>query len=140
LHPEPLAVLERGEAHVFQNKDAIATAPVKNLKSARKFYEETLGLKPAGGQEDGALLLQSGQSKLLVYESKFAGTNRATAVTWEVGTEVEPMVDALKAKGVAFERYDLPDVKRSGDIHLGGGMKMAWFKDPDGNIHALVGR
>ena len=41
--------------------------------------------------------------------------------------------DALKAKGVKFEHYDLPGMKREGDVHVGGDMKVAWFKDPDGN-------
>ena len=45
---------------------------------------------------------------------------------------------ALKAKGVAFEHYDLPDTTRKGDVHLAGKLKVAWLKDPDGNILALV--
>ena len=43
----------------------------------------------------------------------------------------------LKAKGVTFERYQLPDTVREGDIHVSGEIRNAWFKDPDGNIHAL---
>jgi hypothetical protein len=56
-----------------------------------------------------------------------------------VGDEVEDIVRALKAKGVAFERYDLPDTTRKGDVHVTGDQKAAWFKDPDGNIHAIIG-
>jgi hypothetical protein len=73
-----------------------------------------------------------------VYRSKYAGTNQATAVTWVVGDEVENVVRALKAKGVKFEHYDMPGMKRTGDIHIGGEMKVAWFKDPDGNILNVV--
>ena len=47
-------------------------------------------------------------------------------------------MQALKAKGVTFEHYDMPGMTREGDVHVGGKMKAAWFKDPDGNIHALV--
>ena len=46
----------------------------------------------------------------------------------------------LKAKGVRFEHYDLPGTKREGDVHVTGDMKVAWFKDPDGNILSVVNR
>ncbi len=49
------------------------------------------------------------------------------------------LVEGLRAKGVSFEHYDLPDTTRDGDIHeLGGEMRGVWFKDPAGNIIALV--
>jgi catechol 2,3-dioxygenase-like lactoylglutathione lyase family enzyme len=73
-----------------------------------------------------------------VYRSNYAGTNKATAVTWAVGDDIERVVRELKAKGVAFEHYDLPDMQRDGDLHIGDGMKVAWFKDPDGNILNIV--
>ena len=44
---------------------------------------------------------------------------------------------ALAAKGVAFEHYDLPHTTREGDVHVAGGIRIAWLKDPDGNILAL---
>jgi hypothetical protein len=77
-------------------------------------------------------------STLLVYKSQYAGTNKATAVTWTVGDELEEIVRALKAKGVTFEPYELPGMTRKGDVHVAAGMKAAWFKDPDGNILSLV--
>jgi hypothetical protein len=55
-----------------------------------------------------------------------------------VGDDVEGVVRALKAKGVTFEHYDMPGMSREGDIHVGGNMKVAWFKDPDGNILNIV--
>ena len=95
-----------------------------------------LGLAPSRTQESGVREYRSGSSKVLVYESQFAGTNKATAATWMVD-DVTAVVKALKAKGVAFEHYDLPGVTREGDVHLTGRSKAAWFKDPDGNILAL---
>ena len=116
------------------NKDALANVAVKDLERARRFYEGTLGLKKVG-EEDGELLaFKSGSSTLLVYRSDHAGTNKATAVTWTVGPDVEREVRDLKAKGVQFERYDMPGAKHEGDVHVFGDMKVAWFKDPDGNI------
>ena len=120
------------------NKDAIAIIAVKNLETARKFYEGTLGLKPVDAEGEELIVFRSGNSTLNVYRSQYAGTNRATAVTWLVGDDVEGVVRALKAKGVTFEHYDMPGIKRSGDVHVGGKMKAAWFKDPDGNILSIV--
>jgi len=119
-------------------KDASATIAVKNLAAARKFYEGTLGLTPEDSRESGVAVYKSGHTTLVVYESQYAGTNKATSATWMVGSDVKDLVQALKAKGVAFEHYDMPGIKREGDVHVGTNVKAAWFKDPDGNILSLV--
>jgi len=115
-------------------KDAVANVAVKDLAVARRFYEETLGLTPVHEQDGEVIVFKSGNSALNVYRSAYAGTNQATAVTWSVGDEIEEVVAALKAKGVAFEHYEMPETTMEGDIHVSGAMKVAWFKDPDGNI------
>jgi catechol 2,3-dioxygenase-like lactoylglutathione lyase family enzyme len=117
--------------------DALATIAVTNLQAASKFYEGKLGFKPVHTEGDQAVTYKSGKSQLLVYQSRFAGTNKATTATWMV-KDVEGLVKDLKAKGIAFEHYDMPGVTRKGDVHLAGALKNAWFKDPDGNILALV--
>jgi catechol 2,3-dioxygenase-like lactoylglutathione lyase family enzyme len=119
--------------------DAEATVAVKDLQAARRFYAETLGLEQVHAEGEEALVYRAGKTTLLVYRSRFAGTNQATSVTWSVGDELESIVRALKDRGVKFEHYDMPGMKREGDLHIGGPMKAAWFKDPDGNIHALTG-
>ena len=124
---------------MLKDKDATVTIPVKDIEVARKFYDETVGLERAQNAQPGMLNYKSGGSTVMVYQSQFAGTNKATAATWEVG-DVEREVSLLKEKGVAFEHYDMPDMARHGDIHVAGDMKAAWFKDPDGNILAIVGR
>ena len=120
------------------NKQAIATIGVKDIEAARKFYEGKLGLKPAPTKESDVLSYKSGDSLILVYESQYAGTNKATAVTWIVGNDIQGEVQALKNKGIAFEHYDFPDVAHEGDVHASKNTKAAWFKDPDGNVLALV--
>ena len=120
------------------DKDAAPNLAVKNLAAARKFYEGTLGLKPVGAEGEHLIAYRSGKSTLLVYQSQYAGSNKATAVTWTVGDAVEEIARALKAKGVKFEHYDLPDMTLKGDVHVSGGMKVAWFKDPDGNILSIA--
>lgn len=57
-----------------------------------------------------------------------------------VGADIEEVVQQLKAKGITFEHYDMPGVTREGDIHVAGDMKVAWFKDPDGNILNIASR
>jgi catechol 2,3-dioxygenase-like lactoylglutathione lyase family enzyme len=119
-------------------KEAMATVAVRDLQAAKKFYEGTLGLRQTDAQEQEAVTYQAGAAKLLVYRSQFAGTNKATGVTWLLGSEVEKVVKELRSKGVSFEHYQMPGLTLRGDIHEGQGMQAAWFKDPDGNIHALV--
>jgi catechol 2,3-dioxygenase-like lactoylglutathione lyase family enzyme len=126
------------EGNMLNDKAALATLPVKNIDVARKFYESTVGLTPVSTEEPGVVGFRSGNSTVLVYESQYAGTNKATAATWVVGDEVDDVVRALKAKGVKFEHYDLPDTTRNGDVHVSGRTRVAWFKDPDGNILSLV--
>ncbi len=123
---------------MLADKDAVAMIAVKDLAAAGRFYEGVLGLEKLDSPEQEVLVFRSGATRLNVYRSEFAGTNRATAVTWDVGNELEAIAAQLKAKGVEFEHYDMPDLKREGDIHSGGGMKVAWFKDVDGNILSLV--
>ena len=82
---------------------------------------------------------KTGGSSLLVYTSQFAGTNQATTVTWSVGGDFDDIVQSLRSRGVSFEHYDgLPNLTREGDVHRAGDLKLAWFKDPDGNIHHLI--
>lgn len=120
------------------DNQAFATIPVRDEARAKTFYEETLGLKRVDNRP-GAATYASGESRVIVYESEHAGTNTATAATWAV-EDLDAVVKDLKDKGVAFEHYpDMPDMRVEGDIHVGGDMRVAWLKDPDGNILSLYG-
>jgi catechol 2,3-dioxygenase-like lactoylglutathione lyase family enzyme len=127
---------------MLRDKNIIATLAVADMERARDFYENTLGLKQAQGLPEGAdvgaLVYQAGNSAMLIYQSAHAGTNQATAASWFVGDDFDAIVEDLRNKGVTFERYDdLPETRREGDIHIFGGMKGVWFKDPDGNIISI---
>jgi len=119
---------------MLADNDAMATIAVKDLAAAKKFYQQKLGFSPTGTEGGGVVTLRSGNSTIVVYESQFAGTNKATSATWGVGKEMDSIVQNLKEAGVAFEHYDTPGLKREGDIHVAGELKAVWFKDPDGNI------
>ena len=124
---------------MLRDTDAVATLAVRDLNTAAKFYGETLGLSRASTEDNEAIVFESGDTTINVYRSTFAGTNKATALTWAVD-DVEEIVRTLKAKGVTFEHYDLPQTKREGDVHVAGDHKIAWFKDPDGNILSVMNR
>jgi catechol 2,3-dioxygenase-like lactoylglutathione lyase family enzyme len=119
-------------------KETMATVAVRDLAKAKHFYEGALGLTLVATQQEEALTYQAGNAKILVYRSQYAGSNKGTAATWIIGNDMEKVVQELKNKGVSFEHYTMPGLTLKDDIHVGGGMKAAWFKDPDGNIHALV--
>jgi catechol 2,3-dioxygenase-like lactoylglutathione lyase family enzyme len=125
---------------MLANRNAVANLAVRNIDTARKFYESTLGLKRVGDEGPELIVFRSGNTTINVYQSEKAGTNQATAVTWMVGDELDSVVRDLKAKGVSFEHYDMPDMQRQGDVYVAGDMKVAWFKDPDGNILNIASR
>ncbi|HZA01599.1 MAG TPA: VOC family protein [Hyphomicrobiaceae bacterium] len=125
---------------MLDDRDAVANLAVKDLKAARKFYEGTLGFEAVGHEDEELVVYRSGKTTFNVYRSKEAGTNKATAVTWTVGDKVKDVVQELKDKGITFEHYDMPGLKLEGDIHVGSGIQVAWFKDPDGNILNIVNR
>jgi catechol 2,3-dioxygenase-like lactoylglutathione lyase family enzyme len=113
--------------------DLMMMVAVRDAGEATAFYEKTLGLSRVG-ENPGGVEYRSGTSRLFVYQSEFAGTNKATTAVWQVD-DLEGTVRELKDKGVTFEHYDdLPDTTRDGDIHAVGAFRIAWFKDPTGNI------
>ena len=123
---------------MLAGKEMIGTIAVKDLGVAKKFYQGTLGLQLEDEAGTEAQTYRSGNTRLIVYRSQFAGTNKATALNFIVGAEIDNLVKGLRERGVTFEHYDLPEVKREGDVHIAGPMRIAWFKDPDGNILCLM--
>jgi len=117
--------------------DAAAMLAVKDLDRARRFYEDVLGLEKVDEEGGEVVAYRSGKSTINVYRSEFAGTNKATALTFDVD-DIAKEVSELKEKGIFFEHYDLPGLEQRGDLYVGEGMKTAWFKDPDGNILSLI--
>lgn len=120
---------------MLKDKNSSAIVAVKAIGPARDFYEHTLGLEVAEDHaENGVVTYRTGETQLTVYESEFAGTNQANAVTWAAGEDFDAIIADLRNKGVVFEQYDMEGVENDGGVHRAGGMKLVWFKDPDGNI------
>jgi predicted enzyme related to lactoylglutathione lyase len=116
-----------------------ANIPASDLKRARAFYADKLGLTPSAEIEAAALLVYTttGGTSFSIYETAYAGQAGHTIAQWHVD-DVEAEVRDLKAKGITFEQYDLPGVEwNDGIASLGGMGKAAWFKDSEGNILCL---
>ena len=116
--------------------DATPMVAVKDLDRARRFYEETLGLETKEAMGGEMLEVKAGETLITIYRSEFAGTNKATALTFDVD-DIEAEVSDLKKKGIFFEHYDMPGLEQRGDLYVGEGMNTACLKDPDGNILSL---
>jgi catechol 2,3-dioxygenase-like lactoylglutathione lyase family enzyme len=125
---------------MLASHDAVTMIGVKDVKSAKRFYQETLGLSQQGADYPDFVTFKSGNTLLNVYRSEYAGTNKATTAMWVVGKELDDLIDTLKRKGIRFEHYDLPNTRREGDVHIAGDIRVAWFKDPDGNSLSIQNR
>ncbi len=119
---------------MLEKSVVMPTVAVKDIEKAKKFYGQTLGLKLLD-ENEGGLTFESGGCHLFVYESEFAGTNKATYAAWNV-KDIKKVAEDLKGKGVEFLHYDGLG-KLDGDVHIMGPFKAAWFKDQDGNILSL---
>lgn len=120
---------------MLRDKDTYATLPVTDLERAREFYHHTLGLNEDMVTE-GGVMYRSGGTRFFVYPSR----NRPgghTQMSWSVD-DIRTEVEALKAKGVSFEVYEIPGIEMDDEIaHSGPNVWTAWFKDPDGNVLGL---
>ena len=117
---------------MLKDKTSTAIIAVSDIARATAFYRDVLGLEITDDSMGEVVVFRTGDTSLVVYRSEYAGTNKANAVVWDVGDEIDTIVADLAAKGVTFEHYD--GMELQGDIHVAGKMKMVWFRDPDGNI------
>jgi catechol 2,3-dioxygenase-like lactoylglutathione lyase family enzyme len=117
----------------------VPTLPTADLSQARSFYEDTLGLTPQR-EGMGGVAYECGDGTVFVYESEYAGTNKATAVNFNVAmAEFDQEIAALRDKGVTFLTFDAEGLNwNDGVASMGEVMKAVWFADPDGNILNLT--
>ena len=113
----------------------IPTLGTADLQRARAFYEGTLGFTPDDEVPEG-VLYHAGDGSFLVYPSGFAGTNKATAMSFTVpAADFDAIVTELRGKQVSFLTFDLPEGGwDDGVAEFPDGMKGVWFTDPDGTI------
>jgi len=115
-----------------------ATLPASDIERAKAWYSSVLLLDPLEITESGDVWYEIGGTRLMLYPSQFAGTNQATAVNIRVD-DVEVTVAELKARGAVFEAYDFGEAFRTveGIATSADGEKMAWLKDPEGNLISI---
>ena len=120
---------------MLQDATVTANIPAADLRRAREFYAEKLGLTPANELEGVMLIYKTGGGTTFsVYQTEFAGQAGHTIAQWHVD-DVAAEVRQLQDKGVTFEQYDMPGVEWNGGVASMGAMgKAAWFKDSEGNI------
>lgn len=121
---------------MLNDRNSSAIVAVGDLDRARRFYEDTLGLtRVPGGEESGVLGFRTGGTVLIVYRSDHAGTNAANAVAWDMKGDLVQTVRGLRERGIAFENYgDMEGMTFNEGVYSAGTVKLAWFRDPDGNI------
>lgn len=110
--------------------------PATDVARARRFYEGTLGFRPKEELAGGVVYECAGGTACFLYPTPNAGTSKASQAFWEVN-DIEAEVADLERRGVTFEKYDIPGTDVNG-IMTAGGAKAAWFKDPEGNILAVI--
>lgn len=113
---------------------AVPVLAVTDLARARSFYEDTLGFSPGQEMPDG-VLYRAGAVDVLVYQSSYAGTNQATAVSFDVpGDAFDGEVSDLRGRGLTFQTFEAEGLSWTDGVAEGQGMRAVWFADPDGNI------
>ena len=115
-----------------------AYIPATDIRRARKFYEQTVGLVPKQ-EYAGGVIYECGGTDVFMYPTPNAGTSKASQAFWQVN-DVEAEVADLKSRGVVFEEYNWPGITMKNSIVTAGGAKTAWFKDTEGNILAISQR
>jgi predicted enzyme related to lactoylglutathione lyase len=121
-------------------KSVASAMPAQDVKRARQFYEQKLGLSPSEEQPDGGAIYRVGETGFAVFQSMGKASGEHTQMAFEVD-DVPDAVRELKSKGVKMEEYDYPNFKsHDGIVDTPDGGKGAWFKDTEGNLIALTAR
>ncbi len=113
----------------------IAFVPIKDAKTSRPFYEGVLGLRFLSDDPFALVMESNGVMVRLAKVPKFTPAG-FTVMGWEV-SGIEKLVAALEKKGVRFEKFAGMPQDALGIWSSPSGAKVAWFKDPDGNILSL---
>jgi catechol 2,3-dioxygenase-like lactoylglutathione lyase family enzyme len=122
---------------VLTDSPAFSGFSVNDLEAARRFYEDSLGLRTSDLAMDGLLRLElGGGGYVLVYAKIDHKPATFTVLNFPV-PDVEKAVDDLSARGVRFEHYENPPTDEKGIMRAGGPL-IAWFTDPAGNVFSVL--
>jgi len=121
---------------MLKDNDVYVTIPVANLAETRRFYEDKLGLE-VEMENSAGVFYRAGSSRMLLFTSTGKANGSHTQAGWRVN-DLAAEVSALQTNGVKFEEYDLPGLKTVNGIADMGGIRAAWFKDPEGNLFGIA--
>ena|SRR5687768_11932404 len=122
---------------MFKNTKAFSSFSVDDIQKAKEFYGQTLGLE-VSSEEEGLGLKVAGGGDVFLYPKSNHEPASFTVLNFQV-ENIEDAVDQLTELGIRFEHYDEPEIKTDEKgIHRNAGPKIAWFKDPAGNILSVL--
>ena len=120
----------------FPGTQATCILPVKDMARARRFYETAMGLEVVGGKPDGKFVFRCGGTEIALFPKPEGTHAQHTALSFKVD-DIAAAIAQLKARGVTFADYDLPELKTVEHVCVLGSEKAAWFQDPEGNFLCL---
>jgi catechol 2,3-dioxygenase-like lactoylglutathione lyase family enzyme len=125
---------------MFRNSKAFFSFSVNDIKKAKEFYSQTLELEVSEDREMRVLDVKiAGGGRAIIYPKKDHSPASFTVLNFPVA-DLETTMAELRKRGIRFEQYDLPNVKtdENGISDNPGGPRIAWFKDPFGNILSVL--
>ena len=124
-------------SNIFKEADSFSSFSVNDLKKAKEFYGQTLGLDVKETEE--GLELHTGDNAVFLYPKPNHTPASFTVLNFAVD-DIEAAVDELESLGINLEHYNLPDIKTDerGIARGDQGPTIAWFKDPAGNILSVL--
>ena len=111
----------------------IGFVTIVDVARAKEFYRDTLGLRLVSEEPPFALVFDANGIMLRLGMGKKLPPASGTVLGWQV-PDAAAAVESLQQAGVRFERYDFLKQDELGIWTAPTGAKVAWFKDPDGNI------
>jgi catechol 2,3-dioxygenase-like lactoylglutathione lyase family enzyme len=124
-------------SNMFKEAECFSSLSVNDLRKAKDFYGQTLGLDVKESEE--GLELRTGNNTVFLYLKPNHTPASFTVLNFAVD-DIEAAVDELNAMGINLEQYNLPDIKTDerGIARGDRGPTIAWFKDPAGNILSVL--
>lgn len=137
MTPKAAATPSRKKAsNIFKAAKSFCSFSVNDLRKAKEFYGQTLGLDVTETPE--GLDLSTGGNAVFLYPKENHTPASFTVLNFPVN-DIDEAIDELTSMGVTFEHYNLPDIKTdTRGIFRGPGHQIAWFKDPAGNILSVI--
>ena len=121
---------------MFENTKAFSSFSVNDLEAAKRFYGQTLDLNLSQSDEGLELHLDGG-GQVFIYPKPNHQPATFTVLNFAV-SNIDQSVDELRERGLNFEQYGGEIQTDEKGIHRNAGPKIAWFKDPAGNILSIV--